>query len=250
MYPASTAAYDRAITVFSPDGRLFQVEYAREAVKRGTTALGVVYKDGLLLGVDKNITSRLLVGESIEKIFEIDQHIAVATSGLVADARRLVDSARVAAQEEILLYSQPIDVEVLTRKICDLKQAYTQWGGARPFGAALLVVGVDSTGKRLFETDPSGAFNELSAAAIGGGKKEVETYFEKEYKPDMTFDEAVELSLNALKKVGDRALSKETVDISYINDKEKKVKKLEKDRLDRFIKKTGPDKKQENKEIK
>lgn len=251
MYPASNpSAYDRASTVFSPDGRLFQVEYAREAVNRGTTALGIVYKDGVLLGIDKKITSKLLVGESIEKIFEIDSHIATATSGLVADGRRLVDMARVSAQEELLTYSQPIDVEILTRKLCDTKQAYTQWGGARPFGVALLIIGVDNTGKHLFETDPSGAYYEQSAAAIGAAKKEVEEFFERNYRNDLTFDDAVELALSALRKTNQGGvITKETIDMSYISDKDKKVKKLEKDRLDKYIKKVngtpGKEKKEE-----
>ncbi|HDN83309.1 MAG TPA: proteasome subunit alpha, partial [Candidatus Altiarchaeales archaeon] len=115
MYPAGSAAYDRAITVFSPDGRLFQVEYAREAVKRGTTACGVTYKNGVLLAVDKNITSKLIVPESIEKIFKIDEHIAIATSGLVADARRLVDEARLKAQRNRVAYNEPISVYSLTQ---------------------------------------------------------------------------------------------------------------------------------------
>src|SRR3989344_2131555 len=163
MMPASASAYDRAITVFSPDGRLFQVEYAREAVKRGTTALGIVYKDGVLLGIEKNIASKLLKGESIEKIFKIDDHVAAATSGLVADARRLVDDARVKSQQEKYTYWQPILIETLTKTVCDLKQNFTQYGGVRPFGAALLITGIDESGKHLFETDPSGAMNEWYA---------------------------------------------------------------------------------------
>ena len=237
MYPASPSAYDRAITVFSPDGRLFQVEYAREAVKRGTTALGIVYKEGVLLAVDKNITSKLLKGESVEKIFQIDEHIGVATSGLVADARRLVDHARIIAQEERLTYGKPIDVQILTQEICDLKQAYTQFGGARPFGASLLIVGVDDEGARLFETDPSGAFNELYATAIGGGKTEAESFLEKEYKEGLSFDEAVMLALKTLKKVGDKKISKETVDIYYIPKRKRKYTKLEKEELQKYISK-------------
>ena len=238
MFPASQQAYDRTITVFSPDGRLFQVEYAREAVKRGTTALGIIYKNGVLLGIDKNIGTRLLKGESIEKIFKLDSHIATATSGLVADARRLVDYARELCQEERFLYNEPINVEVLTKKICDLKQMYTQWGGARPFGTALLVVGIDDCGKRLFETDPSGAMQELYACSIGAGKKEVETLFEKEYYEDMKFEEAVDMALRALLQVGDKKISKDTVDLAYIDEKEKKVIYMPKDELEEYIKKT------------
>jgi proteasome alpha subunit len=236
MYPVSPQAYDRAITVFSPDGRLFQVEYAREAVKRGTTALGLVYKSGVILGIDKNVTTKLLKSESIEKIFQIDKHISAATSGLVADARRLVDYARDLAQEERFIYNLPVDVEIMTKKICDLKQAYTQWGGARPFGAALLIVGVDDVGKHLFETDPSGAMNEWYAAAIGAGKKEVEDLFEKEYREDIKFEDAVNLVLKALLQVGDKKISTETVDIAYIDEKDKEYKALPKDRLEQHIK--------------
>jgi proteasome alpha subunit len=243
MYPASPQAYDRAITVFSPDGRLFQVEYAREAVKRGTTALGMVYKNGVLLGIDKNVVSRLLKGESIEKIFQVDRHIAAATSGLVADARRLVDYAREAAQDERFIYNQPIDIETITRKICDLKQAYTQWGGARPFGSALLVTGVDDTGKHLFETDPSGAMNEWYAAAIGAGKNEVEKMFEKEYDENLGLEDAVNLTLTALKQVGDKYVSWDTVDICYVDSRDKKYRLLTKEKLEGHINEVGGSKK-------
>ncbi|MCK5547383.1 MAG: archaeal proteasome endopeptidase complex subunit alpha, partial [Thermoplasmata archaeon] len=149
-------AYDRAITVFSPDGRLFQVEYARVAVTRGTTTTGLKFKNGVALLADKRIASRLMEASSIEKIFQIDEHIGCATSGLVADARALVDYARVIAQINKVTYSEKISVEMLVKKICDYKQSYTQYGGVRPFGTALLVAGADSEGINLFETDPSG----------------------------------------------------------------------------------------------
>lgn len=248
MFPASQQAYDRAITVFSPDGRLFQVEYAREAVKRGSTALGIIYKNGVLLGIDKNVTSKLLKGESIEKIFKLDEHIAAATSGLVADARRLIDFARETCQEERFIYNEPIEVDTLTKKICDLKQMYTQWGGARPFGTALLIIGIDDSGKHLFETDPSGAMQELYACSIGAGKKEVETIFEKEYVGELKFDDAVDLALRALSQVGDKKIAKDTVDLSYIDEKSREYVEMPKDVLDGHIKKVSPAKKEEKKE--
>lgn len=235
MYPVSTQAYDRAITVFSPDGRLFQVEYAREAVKRGTTALGIVYNDGVLLAIDKKIVAKLKRGESIEKIFKIDQNIGAATSGLVADARYLVDYARTEAQQEKYVYDEAIDVETLTKRICDLKQRYTQLGGVRPFGAALLLIGVDKLGKRLFETDPSGAVDEWYAAAIGGGKNEAEEVLLKDWKKGMSRTDAIKLALKALLQVGDKKISKETIDVAYIEEK-KKFTKLPKDKLENYIK--------------
>jgi proteasome alpha subunit len=175
-------AYDRAITVFSPDGRLFQVEYAREAVKRGTTTVGLKFKDGVVLIVDKRIASRLMEPRSIEKIFQIDGHIGCATSGLVADARILVDQARVIAQINKITYDENMSVEELVKKICDFKQNYTQYGGVRPFGTALLVAGVDEQGEHLFETDPSGALVSYKAGSIGAGRNAVMEVFEEEYQ--------------------------------------------------------------------
>jgi proteasome alpha subunit len=215
MYPQGPAAYDRAITVFSPDGRLFQVEYAREAVKRGTTAVGIVYDNGVLLAVDKNVTSKLIVPKSIEKIFQIDEHIGVATSGLVADARRLVEDARIRAQRNRLVYSQPISVLALTREICDIKQAYTQYGGARPFGTALLIAGANDK-PHLFETDPSGAFTEFSAGAIGMGKRDVEKILEDKYEPALDRRRAMDLALIALGSVSEGKLKAEDIDMITI----------------------------------
>ncbi len=216
MYPTQAAqAYDRAITVFSPDGRLFQVEYAREAVKRGTTAVGIIYENGVLLGVDKASQSKLIVPESIEKIFKVDEHLGIATSGLVADARRLVEDARVSAQRSRLAYNEPISSSTLTRELCNTKQMYTQYAGARPFGAALLVAGVNEESK-LFETDPSGAFTEFSATAIGMGKPEVEKVFEKYYREGSGRKEAIELALRGLNRVATEPLRKENLEMITI----------------------------------
>ncbi|MBN3037290.1 MAG: archaeal proteasome endopeptidase complex subunit alpha [Candidatus Diapherotrites archaeon] len=239
MYPASSTAYDRAITVFSPDGRLFQVEYAREAVKRGTTALGLVYKDGGILATDKSTAGKLVKAESIEKIFKIDDHIGAATSGLVADARRIIHHARVEAQRERVAYNSPVNVETLTKEICDLKQMYTQYGGTRPFGTALLVVGIDDNGARLFETDPSGAFFEVYASAIGSGKKEVEAIFEKEHDADADFASAVKLMYKALKAVGDKNTSYETISVYFIDRKDKQFKKLSTEEFKKLASKGG-----------
>src|SRR6266704_2541715 len=166
-------AYDRAITVFSPDGRLFQVEYARVAVTRGNTTVGLKFKNGIVLMADKKIGSRLVETSSIEKIFQIDEHVGAATSGLVADARVLVDYARLVAQINKVTYSERIGVDLLVKRICDYKQNYTQYGGVRPFGTALLVAGVDDLGTHLFETDPSGALVSYKAGRIGQGRREV-----------------------------------------------------------------------------
>ncbi len=209
------SAYDRAITVFSPDGRLFQVEYAREAVKRGTTAIGIVYDEGVLMAVDKSISTSLVVPGSIEKIFRIDKHMGAATSGLVADARRLVEDARLKAQRNKIAYNEPMTVSALVKDICNMKQLYTQYGGARPFGASLLVAGVNSK-PHLFETDPSGAFTEYTAAAIGSGKRDVEKIFEKKYKADMGRGQAIELAMLGLNSVSETGIKKENIEVVTI----------------------------------
>jgi proteasome alpha subunit len=216
MQPANMA-YDRAITVFSPDGRLFQVEYAREAVKRGTTTVGVKYKTGVVLIVDKRVTSRLVEPGSIEKIFEIDDHVGCATSGLVADARALIDRARLDAQINDITYSEKIQVKTLVKRICDFKQTYTQYGGVRPFGTALLIAGVDESGPRLFSTDPSGALMEYKASSEGSGRNGAMTFFESNYKEDMNMDQAIEMAIKAIHKGTEGKLNPDATEIGVVD---------------------------------
>lgn len=237
MYPGGQLAYDRAITVFSPDGRIFQVEYAREAVKRGTTAVGVVYKDGVLLAVDKSIDYSLLVPESIEKIYQIDEHIGAASSGLIADARRMVEDARLESQRNRIAYDEEISVSELTRRISNTSQVYTQLGGVRPFGCALLIAGVNSKGKQLFETDPSGAYTQYVATAIGSGKKDVEKFFEKNYKPNMARNDAIKLALDSLKQVSAGKFNIANVNIAVIEEKDRKFKALSNENIQDSLKK-------------
>ena len=233
---AGHMAYDRAITVFSPDGRLFQVEYAREAVKRGTTTVGVKFKDGVVLIVDKRLSSKLIEPESIEKIFKIDSHIGCATSGLVADARALVDRARIECQVNTFNYSEDLAVESLVKKICDFKQSYTQYGGVRPFGTAMLMAGIDASGPHLYETDPSGAMMAYKAGGIGAGRNEVMEVFEKDFKDNMTQNQAVNLGLKALSAANENNLKSEVVEIAIINP-EKEFHTLSSEEVVKVVKK-------------
>jgi proteasome alpha subunit len=194
-------AYDRGITIFSPDGRLYQVEYAREAVKRGSLTVGIRTPEGVALVAAGRTRSPLQVPESVEKIHEADGHVGIGTAGHAADGRRLVDVARREAQVERLRYDQPVDVETLTKAVTEHVQEYTQTGGARPYGAALLVGGVDGGPggtPRLFETDPSGTPYEWRAVAIGGDSGEIREYLETEYEPEFSLDAGVDLALSAL----------------------------------------------------
>ena len=234
---AGHMAYDRAITVFSPDGRLFQVEYAREAVKRGTTTVGVKFKDGVALIVDKRLSSKLIEPKSIEKIFKIDSHIGCATSGLVADARALVDRARIECQVNAFNYSEDLAVETLVKKICDFKQSYTQYGGVRPFGTAMLMAGIDASGPHLYETDPSGAMMAYKAGGIGAGRNEVMEVFEKDFKDNMTQTQAVNLGLKALSAANENNLKSEVVEIAVINP-EREFHTLTSEEVGKAVKKT------------
>ncbi len=230
--------YDRAITVFSPDGRLFQVEYAREAVKRGATAIGIKTKEGVILIADKRVASRLLEADTIEKIYKIDEHICAATSGLVADARVLVERARIEAQINRLTYDEPISVKELAKRICDFKQQYTQYGGVRPFGVSLLIAGVDSVPK-LYETDPSGALLEYKATAIGMGRNTVMEYFEKEYRDDLSFEEALIMGLVAMGKAIESELSVDGIEVGYVKTDDKTYREMTPDELKPYIDKAN-----------
>lgn len=195
----STAAYDRAATMFSPDGRLYQVEYASKIVEQGTLGIGFIYDNGVLFGADKKVSSSLILPSSVEKLFLVDDHISAISSGLVGDARRLIQIARQESQENQSYYGEKIHVETLVKKIAAIMQIFTQYGGMRPFGVSFIFGGIDSTGKRLFETEPSGALAEYKAVAIGKNKKEAMKIIEAGFKENMTKRDAVNLMITALK---------------------------------------------------
>ncbi|MEM3814587.1 MAG: archaeal proteasome endopeptidase complex subunit alpha [Candidatus Micrarchaeia archaeon] len=236
MYPTSPSAYDRAITVFSPDGRLFQVEYAKEAVNRGATSMALAGKDGVVFIAHKTKISKLFVPESLKKIFIIDEHMAIVASGLIADARRLIDTARIEAQRYRYTYNEPADVEYITREIADMMQAYTQYGGARPFGASLIFAGVDSE-PRVFETEPSGSYTGMKAAVIGAGRNEVSEFFEKEYDEKMNIEELILFGFKALKKIPDMKLKSEIFDVGIVPLSTKKFEFLSPEKVSSYVSK-------------
>ena len=210
-------AYDRGITIFSPDGRLYQVEYAREAVKRGTASVGVRTAGGVVLAVDKRIRSPLMERTSVEKIHKADDHIGIASAGHVADARQLIDFARRQAQINQLRYGEPIGVETLTKSVTDHIQQYTQVGGARPFGVALIIGGVEDGQPRLYETDPSGTPYEWKALAVGADRGEIEDYLEEHYDEQMDLDGGIGLALSALASANEGVLSPEGIGAATID---------------------------------
>ncbi|WP_336002170.1 archaeal proteasome endopeptidase complex subunit alpha [Halorientalis halophila] len=232
---AQQQAYDRGITIFSPDGRLYQVEYAREAVKRGTASVGVRTEDGVVLAADTRVRSPLLERESVEKLHKIDDHIGIASAGHVADARQLIDFARRDAQVNQLRYGEPIGVEGLTKDITDQIQQYTQTGGARPFGVALIVGGIQNGEPRLFETDPSGTPYEWQALAVGGNREDLIDFFEEEYREDLDLDGGIDLALRGLDTVGDEDLDPEGVALGTVDVETEQYRRHETEEIEQYV---------------
>mgnify|MGYP001288703906 CR=1 FL=1 len=225
--------YDRAITMFSPDGRLLQVEYAKKTVRQGSTAIAMVCSDGILFVTDKRVIDSLVVPESVEKIWQIDEHIGATASGILSDARVLVERAQLKAQQHRITYDSPIDTLSVVKDICDLKQVCTQSGGLRPFGVSVLVAGIDDHTPRLYETDPTGIFFQYKATAIGEGEVEIEEILHKEYKEELTIEDGLKLALKALKKVLGENFKVERIDAAYIKTDEKKFKKFTKEKIEK-----------------
>ena len=222
--------------MFSPDGRLLQVEYAKKTVRQGSTAIGIVCKDGILFVTDKRIVDSLVVPESVEKIWQIDEHIGATASGILSDARLLIERSQLKAQQNRVTYDSKIDTISIVKDICDLKQICTQSGGLRPFGVSILIGGIDLDGPKLYETDPTGIFFRYKASVIGEGETEVENILQKEYTEEITIEEAFKLCLKALNKVLDKSFNSNRVDAAYIRTTEKKFKKIDKGKIERILK--------------
>ena len=201
MLPAQQG-YDRAITVFSPDGRLYQVEYAIETVRRGTIAVGVKCKDGVIIAVEEK-ARKLQIVDTAQKIFQIDDHVGVAAAGYIPDARSQVDNARFFSQSNKMIYDEPVEVETIAKHLADQSQQYTQYAGVRPYGVALILGGVINKTPELFLTDPSGTFISYDAISIGSGSDEVTDFLEKTYNSDLSIDDAAILAVGGIQLASD-----------------------------------------------
>lgn len=212
--------YDRGVTTFSPEGRLFQVEYAIEAIKLGSTAIAIMTQEGIVLAVERRTQSPLMIPSSLDKIMEIDAHVACAVSGLTADAQSMVEHGRVQAQNHFFTYNESMPVRSLTQSLCALSANFgtdDEDSMSRPFGVALLVAGHDvDNGYQLYHTDPSGTWTAYKAKAIGSGSEGAQTTLQEEYKDDMTLKEAENLALSTLKAVMEEKVNAANVDMASV----------------------------------
>ncbi len=241
MFPPQSMGYDRAITVFSPEGRLYQVEYATEAVRHGPLAVGVKGTNGVVLVGEKRTPHSLVDISTLKKILLIDDHVGTAIAGLHADARKLIDQSRVQSQINRLSYDEPISIQSLVVNICDTMQMHTQYGGVRPFGVSLLVGGIDHDGPQLYTTDPSGSFWGWKATAIGKDADSVRDFFQEKYDTTLDLDGALSLALEGIFKsrgaksdVNPAERAKE-IEIGIIDDKDKIFKILSTDEVEAIL---------------
>ena len=228
-------AYDRAITIFSPEGRLYQVEYAMELVKRGAPIIGVSSPQGAVLAANETPESRLEDPEYFRKIFQLDDHVGVAIAGLSSDARVLINQARLTCQYHRLLYDEPVDIETLTRRIGDLVQVYTQHAGVRPFGVSMIFAGVDKTGSKVLMTDPSGSYRGYKATAVGRRSDEANKYLEGNYSDGLSLDEAIKLAVETIQVASEGEITPKVVKVAVIPLETRVFRRLTEEEVEKYF---------------
>jgi len=228
--------YDRAATMFSPDGHLLQVEYAEKTVRLGSSSIGIVCKDGIVIIADRRVRDLLIAPESANKIYEIDEHIVATAAGILSDARILVAHAQVLAQQNRVTYSSPIEPISVIRMIADREQMFTQYGGARPYGVAILLGGVSKEKPYLYTSDVTGNFFAYKANAIGENDEKIKEILRKDFNEEMSIEEGIKFALKIFKDLLEKNFDLQRFDVGYIKNKEGKIVRLHGDDLKKFLK--------------
>ncbi len=228
--------YDRAATMFSPDGHLLQVEYAEKTVRLGSASVGMSCKDGIVIVADKRIRDKLIAPESANKIFEVDVHIVLTAAGILSDARILVDQAQVLAQQNRVTFDSPVEPISVIRMIADRKQMFTQYGGARPFGVAILLAGVNKGRGHLYTSDVTGNFFAYKANAIGENDEKIKEILRKDFDESMSIEESIKFGLKIFKDVLGKNFDVSRFDVCYIKTSDEKLVRLHGEELKKYIK--------------
>ena len=221
-------------TMYSPDGRIYQVEYALETVKRGTLAIGVKCNDGVIIAVEENPRA-LQVSNITQKIFQVDKHIGIAAAGYIPDARVQVDSARFFSQSNKLTYDEPIEVETVAKHLADQSHQFTQYSGVRPYGVALIIAGIDQKGGSIYVTDPSGTYVSYAAVSIGENSDAVTEFLEKNYKSDMTLEDGASLAAAAINLKDEKKDGSKHVKMSWIKLDKQIMEKVSDSDIENFV---------------
>ncbi|KAG2479460.1 MAG: Proteasome subunit alpha [Nitrosopumilales archaeon] len=230
----ASRGYDMTPTMYSPDGRIYQVEYAIETVKRGTLAIGIICSDGVIIAVEENPRA-LQVADVTQKIFQVDYHIGVAAAGYIPDARVQVDNARFFSQSSKLTYDEPVEVETVAKHLADQCHQFTQYSGVRPYGVALIIAGVDQKGGGIYVTDPSGTYVSYAAVAIGAGSEEVTDFMEKNYKPEMSLEDGAALATAAINLKSEKKDGVKHVKMSWVKKDKKILEKVSESEIEKFV---------------
>jgi proteasome alpha subunit len=228
--------YDRTATMFSPDGLLLQVGYAEKAVRRGSASIGMVCSDGVFILADLRIEDRLIVPKSANKIYEVDSHIMASVAGILSDARVLIERAQVLAQQNRVTYDSPIEPELIIKDLANLKQQFSQYGGARPFGVSLMIAGINNKKPELYSSDVTGNYVAYNATAIGENDDKIKEKLRERYKTDLTIKKGVKLALDIFKELEEKKFSLGKFELVYIRNEDSELKRLYGEQLTEFVK--------------
>ncbi|MBI3623932.1 archaeal proteasome endopeptidase complex subunit alpha [Candidatus Pacearchaeota archaeon] len=228
--------YDRTATMFSPEGTILQVEYAEKAVRHGSSSIGIVCADGILLLADKRIEDKLIVQKSASKIYEVDSHIIASIAGIISDARVLVERAQLLSQQHRVTYDSPIEPELTIKEVCNVKQQFSQWGGARPFGASLMVAGLNGKKPELFTSDVTGNYFNYHANAIGENDEKIREKLRERYKGDLTVKKGAKIALDIFEEIKEKKFDISKFELAYIKIDEGKIVRLEGEEIKSFVK--------------
>ena len=226
--------YDRAATMFSPDGHLLQVEYAEKTVRLGSASIGLVCKDGIVIVADKRIRDKLIAPESASKIFEIDEHMIATAAGILSDARILIDHAQVLAQQNKVTYGTPVEPITIIRMIADRKQMFTQYGGARPYGIAVLLAGVSKGQSHLYTSDVTGNFFAYKANAIGEHDEKIKETLRSDYDENMSVEDGIKFCLKIFKDILGKNFDLIRFDVAYVKKSEEKLVRIQGEALKKY----------------
>jgi proteasome alpha subunit len=219
--------YDRTATMFSPEGHLLQVEYAEKTVRLGSSSIGMVCSDGVFILADKRIDDKLIIAKSASKVYEIDSHIIASVAGIVSDARVLVEKSQILAQQHRVTYDSPVEPELIVKEISNIKQQFSQYGGARPFGVSLMVAGINNGKPELYTSDVTGNYLGYSANAIGEGDEKVKEKLRENYSKDLTIKKGVKLALDIFKEIQGNKFNINKFELALIRKDKVNIQKLD-----------------------